>query len=145
MMAELIMRHYIVKDHDCEPCRETAETLRNLGTQMASRLAPLGLELKLQEAEMAEASEENLRRANQVTFSCDEAEMTEIALEDILGLQVTHEPAEGEACDNCRTLIFEGRRFQKLPPGLVADGLVRAAFSILEGGDGTSCGGCGGG
>ncbi len=58
-MAELIMRHYIVKDHDCEPCRETGETLRNLGSQMARRLAPLGVELKLQEAEMAEATEEN--------------------------------------------------------------------------------------
>ena len=144
-MAELIMRHYIVKDHDCEPCRETGETLRNLGSQMARRLAPLGVELKLQEAEMAEATEENLRRANQVTFSCPESEMAEIALEDILGLQVSHDSVEGDACTGCRTLIFEGRRFQKLPPGLLTDGLVRAAFSILEGGDGSGCGSCGGG
>jgi hypothetical protein len=140
-MAELIMRHYTVKDHDCEPCRETAETLRNLGTQMAPRLAPLGLELKLQEAEMAEATEENLRRANQITFTCEEAEMKEIALEEVLGLEVRHD-AEG---GGCRTLIFENRPFRTLPSGLIADGMIRAAFSILEGGDGSSCGGCGGG
>ena len=143
-MAELIVKHYTVKDHDCEPCKETGEILNNLSSQMTARLSPLGVELNFQRAEMAEATEENLRRANQITFSCPETEMGEIALEDILGLQVSHEGAEDDACSGCRTLIFEGRRFQKLPSGLIADGLVRAAFSILEGGDGSSCGGCGG-
>ena len=143
-MPNLIMRHYVLQGGNCEPCAKTAETLRKLGSQMAPRLAPLGLELSLQEAEMHEATEENLAKANLITFSCPEANMDEIALEEILGLGVTHEPCENCEHGTCRSIQYQGTGYQEIPPGLISDGLVRAAFSIMEGGDGSSCGGCGG-
>lgn len=143
-MPKLIMRHYVLRDMDCEPCSKTGETLKMLGAQMAPRLAPLGLEFSMQEAEMHETSEDSLARANQVTFSCPEAGMEEIALEDILGLTVAQEPCESCSQGTCRSLQYQGTGYQEIPAGLITDGIVRAAFSIMEGGDGSSCGGCGG-
>lgn len=144
-MPKLIMRHYVLRDMDCESCTKTGETLQKLGAQMMPKLSPLGLELSLQEAEMNEATEETLAKANQVTFSCPEATMEEIALEDILGLSVTQEPCDSCSQGTCRAVQYQGTGYQELPAGLITDAIVRAAFSIMEGGNGSSCGGCGGG
>lgn len=144
-MPKLIMRHYVLSDMDCEACTKTGETLQKLGAQMAPKLAPLGLEFSLEKTEMPEATDEAVAKANKVTFSCAEAGMEEIALEEVLGLTVTQEACESCSQGTCRSIQYQGTGYQEIPAGLISDGIVRAAFSIMEGGNGSSCGGCGGG
>jgi hypothetical protein len=87
---------------------------------------------------------------NRVTFSCPEDDMPERDLDEILGLQVTHEPCR--TCSDkagfpvtCRTVLVEEQGYQALPSGLIADAMLRFSFSVLSGGqecDSHSCGGC---
>lgn len=149
-MKDIVIRHYIFEQIHCEPTRQTGETLRKLCAQMAPKLAKLEVKLVLQEAVVENPDPGNIRMMNRVTFSCPEEEMPEQDLDEILGLQVTHEPCR--TCSDeagfpvaCRTVMVEEQGYQALPSGLIADALLRFSFSVLAGGqtcDTHSCGGC---
>jgi hypothetical protein len=149
-LKDIVIRHYIFEQVHCEPTRQTGETLRKLCAQMAPKLAKLEVKLVLQEAVVENPDPGNIRMMNRVTFSCPEEEMPEQDLDEILGLQVTHEPCR--TCSDeagfpvaCRTVMVEEQGYQALPSGLIADALLRFSFSVLAGGqtcDTHSCGGC---
>ena len=74
------------------------------------------------------------------------AVMNDLVTLTLLGVRVEHDPCE-ECGGICRTLVVEeGARFQALPSGLLMDGILRMAFSVIapEGGCSGSCGSCSG-
>ncbi len=138
-MTPIRIRHYT------HPQRSDAEnatgiTLGQLVSAHAPRFAALDLALEL-EVVPCDAPEER----NRVTFSyaapSDDEEPSgerEYALEELLGLDVVVSPGAAH-----RTLVYEGHAYDALPPGLLADGLLRVAMTLLGGGGcGGSCGGC---
>ncbi|WP_352425830.1 DUF2703 domain-containing protein [Aminomonas paucivorans] len=144
-MNQIQIRHYRVEGLACTPWAETLKTLNDLCRQMAPRFAAMDLQLALQEVELPDTPE-NRAFGNLVTLACPEADQPETALEALLGVRVEHDPCE-ECGDICRTLVVEeGARFQALPSGLLMDGILRMAFSVIapEGGCSGSCGSCSG-
>lgn len=147
-MRKIILRHYVVEGVDDPSWKATAETLETLVPQMSRRLAPFDLTLALQEATIHEATPRNVEFGNMVTLACPEAGKSETPIETILDLEVAFDPVdgiEGTKKQLCRTLLLENNRFQALPPGLIADAILRFSFDILREDTGEDCASCEGG
>jgi len=140
-MNTIILRHYAPETTDCRPIAETADTIKKLALQLGGKLQAMGFPVSYERAEA-----DNEKQLNLVTLSCSDIGLEETPLEDIIQAEATMDPCDspdGE-CKTCRTIIFEGERFQSIPPGLITDALLRVAFSAMSTcGDG--CASCGGG
>ena len=154
-MNKLIIRHFTPAADSgvrCVPCEETSGYLQSMMESLAPKLVNLDIQLVLQSLEVHEVTEANCGKLNYISFFAPELGLeAERPIEEILNAIVSF-----ESCEDCslangtpfeiRTLTIEGTAFHTLPPGVLSDALIRIVFSSMsncEGGDCTSCGGCG--
>jgi len=138
-MTPILIRHYVHPQRS-EAENATGLTLGRLISAHAPRFAALDLSLDL-EVVPCDAPEDR----NRVTFSYpmpseddEPPQERERSLEDLLGLAVVVSPGAVH-----RTLVYEGQSYDAIPPGLLADGLLRVAMALMGGGGcGSSCAGC---
>jgi len=142
-VSTIRVRHYAPEGASCGPVQETFETIRSLVEQLGPKLAKMGFPVTLEPVSSAGDEEKN----NMVTMECVEIEFPETPLDEILGFESSMEPCScsaGEGHGKCRAISIGDDSYQSIPPGLVADGLLRVALSAT-GGCGSGCGTCGGG
>lgn len=137
------IRHYAPEGSDCGPVKETFETISSLVEQLGPKLAKMGFPVTLESVSSGDEAE----KINMVTMECLEIEFPETPLDEILGFESSVKPctcSAGEGHGQCRSIDVGGDSYQAVPPGLIADGLLRVALSAT-GGCGSGCGTCGGG
>ncbi len=137
-MTPIRIRHYTHAERS-EAENTTGLTLGRLVSAHAPRFAALELSLDLEVVPCDDPAERN--RVTFVTPVDDEHggfEEREIALEELLGLEVVVAPGA-----NHRSVVYEGHTYDAIPPGILADGLLRVVMSLIGGGScGGSCEGC---
>ena len=142
-VSTIRIRHYAPEGAECGPVQETYETLSNMVEQLGPKLANMGFPVTLEKV----SSGGDPARNNMVTMESEKIEFPETPLDEILGLEASAKPCNcsaGEGHGECRTIEIGGDTYQAIPPGLIADGLLRVALSAT-GGCGSGCGTCGGG
>jgi hypothetical protein len=142
-VSTIRIRHYAPEGAQCAPVKETYETLSNMMEQLGPKLARIGFPVTLEKA----SSEGDPSKNNMVTLESAGIDFPETPLDEILGLEASPKPCDcsaGEGHGECRTIEVAGETYQTIPPGLIADGLLRVALSST-GGCGSGCGTCGGG
>ncbi len=141
-ISTITVRHYAPEGTLCEPLRQTSETLNTLVIELGAKLARMGFPVTLENVSSNGEPEKN----NMVTMECLEIDFPETPLDEILGFQASARPCEcasGTGPEKCRTIEIGDDSYQAVPPGLIADGLLRVALSAT-GGCGSGCGTCGG-
>ncbi len=139
----ILIRHYAPEGTDCGPVKETLETISSLVDQLGPKLEKMGFPVALERVSSGGDSGKN----NMVTMECANIEFPETPLEEILGFESKVGPCKcsGDAGHGeCRSIVAGDSAYQAVPPGLIADGLLRVALSAT-GGCGSGCGTCGGG
>jgi len=142
-VATIRIRHYAPEGSDCGPVRDTYDTLSTLVEQLGPKLEKMGFPVTLEKVPSGGEPAKN----NMVTMECQEIEFPETPLDEILGLEASARSCNcsaGEGHGESRTIELGNDQYQAIPPGLVADGLLRVALSA-GGGCGSGCGTCGGG
>lgn len=152
-LKTITLTHYIVKDIAPSPWNKTWDNLVGFCTDMASKVAKTGFQLRVRQSVLEELTEDNLMSGNLVTISAEEAGLPETPIEDILELEL-----DFTACPECRTpggqefpcrtfKNSEGEECQELPRDFFFEAVLRTAFKAKFGADHcngscASCGGC---
>ncbi|MDO9508706.1 MAG: DUF2703 domain-containing protein [Thermovirgaceae bacterium] len=142
-VSTIKIRHYAPEGVTCKPVQETFETIKSLVEQLGPKLEKMGFPVTLESVSSAGDAGKN----NMVTMECLEIEFPETPLDEILGFGSSVKPcgcSAGEGHGECRAIVVGDDSYQAVPPGLIADGLLRVALSAT-GGCGSGCGTCGGG
>jgi len=142
-ISTIRIRHYAPEGAQCGPVKETYDTLCNMVEQLGPKLARIGFPVTLEKA----SSDGDPERNNLVTLESADIDFPETPLDEILGYEASSKPCGcdgGDGHGRCRTIEVAGQTYQAVPPGLIADGLLRVALSST-GGCGSGCGTCGGG
>ena len=146
-MKNIILSHYIVKDIEPEPWKETWNNLVDFGERMAPKLEPMDIKLKLRKVILDEITQETLMAGNMVTIQSPEIEVEETPIEELMMLEVGF--AECESCVvpggsgfPCRTLKdFDGNERMVLPEEFFMEATLRVAFKSQHG-SGCGCADC---
>ena len=147
-MKTITFSHYTIKDISPEPWRKTWDNLVHFAWTMSEKLAPLGYQIKLREAQLEEITEDNLMTGNMVTVACPEDNMAETPVEDLIMLELYFTPcADCKTPDGqefpCRTFTsFGGEVCQALPEEFFVEAVLRVAFGGSSHSCGGSCGDC---
>ena len=146
-MKDIILSHYTVKDIDPAPWKETWENLAGFGDRFASKLAPMGIKLKLRKVILDDITQGNLMMGNMVTIESPELSVEETPIENLLMLELNFSDCDdctvpGGAKFPCRTFKdFDGKECQALPEEFFMEATLRVAFKSQHAA-GCSCSDC---
>lgn len=133
-MKDIILSHYTVKDIDPAPWKETWENLAGFGDRFSSKLAPMGIKLKLRKVILDDITQENLMMGNMVTIESPELNVEETPIENLLMLELDFSDCDdcitpGGAKFPCRTFKdFDGKKCQALPEEFFIEATLRVTF-----------------
>jgi hypothetical protein len=124
---EILWQRVTVGAETCERCGETGESVRRAAEQLATELAPRGIEVTLTEKTLPPFA---VAESNRVFFGG-------VAVEELLGAAVGQNHCQS-CCElladttdgqtDCRTLTLAGREYEALPEEL----LLRAGRKAAE-------------
>ena len=143
-MKNIILSHYIVKDIEPEPWKETWNNLVDFGERMAPKLEPMDIKLKLRKV-IRRDHPGNPMAGNMVTIQSPEIEVeephrrTDDAGGRVRRVRVMRSSGSGFPC---RTLKdFDGNERMVLPEEFFMEATLRVAFKSQHG-SGCGCADC---
>ena len=136
MKDKLIFRHYVVRGINAAPWIKTWNNLKDFVKDNSEQFLLMGLELELQQIELKEQSEENLKRGNMLIIASPRLMKGEEKIEDVLTMSLCFTRCNGCLTPKgdkflCRTLKgFDGTEYQILTEELFLDVSLRIAFNL---------------
>jgi hypothetical protein len=123
----------------CPRCQATGEEVKKAVETLTSRLAPFGIGVILETAELDMAAwQSDPDQSNRIWIAGR-------PLEDWLEGQVGHSACCGVCGDEeCRTLELEGTTYETIPTALIVQAGIMAGSQLVTGPGSCGCGGPGG-
>jgi anti-sigma factor RsiW len=120
----------------CPRCGATGEEVQNAADTLRSRLAPFGIDVTLETAELDLADfQRDPDQSNRIWIAGR-------PLEQWLEGRVSHSPCSGVCGDtDCRTLELAGQTYETIPGALIIQAGLMAAAHLLTPAGTCGCGG----